>query len=66
MQTSALFGAKIFEFFEIYVVSARTRAERQCEQGKRESIFHALVRTFFMDSLFVHISIIFTILITDI
>jgi len=27
MRTSALFGAKNFEFFEIYGVSARTRGE---------------------------------------
>jgi len=30
--TSALFGAKIFEVFEIYDVSARTRGERGLSQ----------------------------------
>jgi len=37
MRTSVLFGAKIFRFFEIYGVSARTRGVEPmwtfCEQG---------------------------------
>jgi len=40
MWTSALFRAKRFGIFEIYVVSARTR---------RGSIFRNFVRTSFMD-----------------
>jgi len=33
MRTSALFGAKNFEFFEIYGVSARIRGERVSQSG---------------------------------
>jgi len=47
MRTSALFGVKTFEFFEIYGVSARTRGEG--------SIFRDFVRTSFMDSLLIMI-----------
>jgi len=33
MRMSAIFGAKKFEFFEIYAVSAQTRVLSQCGQG---------------------------------
>jgi len=41
--TSAVFGAKNFEFFDIYSVS------RTDKGGKEESIFRDFVRTSFMD-----------------
>jgi len=43
MQTSVIFGAKNFRFFETYDVSARTRRERG-------SIFRDFVPTSFMDA----------------
>jgi len=55
MRTSALFGAKIFGFFEIYGVSAvRTNkgigpVRIFCEQCGSGSIFRDFVRTSFMD-----------------
>jgi len=55
MRTSAPFGAKNFEFFEIYGVSARTRGRglSQCghfsDKGEGGSIFRNFVRTSFMD-----------------
>jgi len=53
MRTSALFGAKFFEFFEIYVVSARTRGvepvQTFCGERGRRSIFRDFVRTSFKD-----------------
>jgi len=42
LQTSALFDANSFEFFEIYGVAARAR-------GEERSSFHDFVRTSFMD-----------------
>jgi len=55
MQTSALFGLKKFEFFEIYGVSARTRRKKVepeqtfCGQGVRGSVFLDFAQTSFMD-----------------
>jgi len=57
MRTSALLGAKNVGFFEIYVLSARTKVEgvepvrRFCGQGGRRSIFCDFVRTYFMDGI---------------
>jgi len=50
----ALFGAKNFEFFEIYGVSARTKGRglSQCghfvDKGSGSSVFRDFVRTSFM------------------
>jgi len=54
MQTSTLFDAKNFGFFEIYDMSARTGERRVIQCGhftdKREGvIFRDFVRTSFMD-----------------
>jgi len=51
MRKSGHFGAKTFEFFEIYGVSARTRGEGGCpvrtfaDKGEEGSIFRDFVRT---------------------
>jgi len=51
MQTSVLFGAKNFGFFEIYGVSPRTRGRRGLSQSDKGegSFFRDFVRTSFMD-----------------
>jgi len=49
MRTSALFGAKTFEFFEIYGVSARIRGRGFVQCGQGVSIFRDFVRMSFMD-----------------
>jgi len=50
MWTSALFGAKNFEFFKIYGVFARTGGEGGLSQyGQGGLIFYDFVRTSFMD-----------------
>jgi len=57
MRTSAIFGAKIIGFFEIYGVSTRTRREGVesvrtfCGQGGGGSIFRDFVWTSFMGGL---------------
>jgi len=53
MRTSAIFGAKYFELFEIYDESARTREMAQCGHfsDKKGAIFHCFVRMCFMDIL---------------
>jgi len=52
MRTAKLFGAKMFGFFEIYGMSARTRGfepvRKFCGQGEG-SIFRDIVPTSFMD-----------------
>jgi len=55
MGTSALFGAKTFKFFKIYVMSARTKerglSSADILQTNGEgSIFHDFVRTSFMEN----------------
>jgi len=62
MRTSVLFGTKTFGFFEIYVVSARTRwkgvepVRTFFGKGRRESIFYDFVRTSFMDG-FIYVTL---------
>jgi len=65
VQTSALFGTKIFGFFENYDVIARISriesARKFSRQGRGEqSIFRVVLQTSFMDGPIMKISLMFS------